>query len=250
MIDLHAHVLPGLDDGPADLTAAMEMVRAAVGAGVSCLAATSHYSRRGEAGYDAAFAELEPVAREAGIRLIPGMEYDYDRIGSLAPEKLRTLGDSNYLLIDLKQHIVPPGVDSLFFRLTLGGRRIVVAHPERLFLRDTAAAIQTLSSPDVFFQLNSGSILGRYGRRVARAARWLMDHGFCHLIADDVHHAGGFRLKECRETLLRRYSPEVVSGWLEINPARLLENRALLTFRPPKGKMARFREWLDIRLGR
>ncbi len=132
MIDLHCHILPALDDGAENENSASAMLRSAAASGVDVLAATSHYSRFAEENYDRVFAQIQELAKRENITLVPGMEYDYDRLTEIPPEKLRGVGGSQTLLLDLKESYVTSGVSALLFDLGLKGKSILIAHPERL----------------------------------------------------------------------------------------------------------------------
>ncbi|MBS1370018.1 MAG: hypothetical protein HPZ91_08710 [Lentisphaeria bacterium] len=244
MIDLHSHILPGIDDGAADFEAACRMLAAAKRDGVMMLAATSHASAPA-ADYDAAFARLEPEAAKFGITLLRGLEYDYCRLEPELP--FVTLGATRFILLDFAQPSLPPGAEAMLFTLAQRGFRPVVVHPERLFATDPLRTLEPIAGLDPVFQLNSGSILGRYGKKVRESALRLIDGGCCHFFANDAHNENGFRLTECRALLSKRYPPETVTLWFEENPARILAGEEPLPVRPPRpGVLGKLRARLGL----
>lgn len=227
MIDLHCHILPGIDDGADSPETALKMIETAAAKGIKVIVASSHYSVAGDNDYDKVYQEMVPVAAQNGIELLPGMEYDYDRLSEIPDEKLRTIGKSDYVLIDLKQPYVSSGMDQIFFSIRLKGKKIIVAHPERLWRMNFRENLKKLAGDQVL-QLNSGSLLGRYGVHVCRAAWAILQEAHCCLIAGDAHKPEGFCADQCM-ALLKKYFPvENVDVWMVENPRRLLAGEALL----------------------
>ncbi|MCQ2377825.1 MAG: hypothetical protein MJ016_01260 [Victivallaceae bacterium] len=222
MIDLHSHILPALDDGADSLDASREMFRAAAESGVDTIVATTHFSRQAEADYDRVFAETEAVAKECGIVLLKGMEYDYDRLSEIPPEKLRGLGGGRMILIDLKESYIGSGVNALLFNLGLKGKTILLAHPERLWGERYALNLAALQEGALTLQINAGSLLGCYGP-VARRTAWKLLETFPRcVVAGDAHRPSGFRFAACKEALEKAFPAGNARLWLEENPRRIL----------------------------
>ena len=226
MIDLHCHILPGIDDGADSPETARQMVDAAAEQGIEAIAATSHYSVSGDAGYDRAFEALAEYASGRGVKLLTGMEYDYDRLSEIPDEKLRTVGNGGYLLVDLKQPYVSSSMDHLLFDIRLRGRKIIVAHPERLWQLNFRENLKKLSGSPAM-QFNCGSFLGRYGRHVCRAV-WamLLECPKC-LIGGDAHKVNNICAKECMELLKEYFPAELVDVWMVENPRRVIAGEEL-----------------------
>lgn len=227
MIDLHCHILPALDDGAESQQMTLEMLENAAASGVKVVVATSHYSHECEKNYDRVLAETSALAAESGITLLGGMEYDYDRLTEVPAEKLRGIGGSDYILIDMKQPFVPIGMEEVFFRLRLAGRRIVIAHPERLWGMRYAENLARLNA-DIICQINSGSILGRYGRESRRAAFEILQKVPECCIGGDEHRPGRFRFNECRRELERFFPQYAVEVWMDRNPARIVDGKPVV----------------------
>ncbi len=250
MIDLHSHLLPGIDDGAADWKIFERMVDAAAIDHISVIAATSHASERSLQAYTEVFAKAEKIAQAKGVTLIQGMEFDYQILAALPPEQLKTLGDSKFILVDFAQSVIPPGASELFFRLGLSGYRIIIAHPERLFGERIVESVTALNDCGVYYQINSGSLVGRYGRQVRKAAEYLIANGACHLIANDAHRPSAYQFTHLRKLLAERYSSKLLTGWFETNPARILANKEPLTFQPPPSAWRRLLTYFQERVGR
>lgn len=222
MVDIHCHILPGIDDGASDLPIAKRMLETAAADGVDTIFCTPHYSVRGGPRADRRRKELEPSAALLGIRLLPGMEYSYCHIHD-EREELRPLGDSSFLLIDLGYPSLPPSLGELFFALERRGYQIIIAHPER-YLTDIDSC-EELARLGVFFQLNADSVLGRNGAFSRRMAERMIRAGHCHFIASDAHgEHRTFRLGECRRRLRTFRGGEFTEQVMDRNPQRLLKN--------------------------
>lgn len=224
MIDIHCHLIYGIDDGARDRETALNMLRNAAADGVEGIVCTPHFSPVAYRRMDAIREELRAAASEQGIALYAGMEYDYNHL--LLDVPLRPLAGSNFLLLDFCASTLPAGWETILGELQLRNFRIIAAHPERLFR--TLEPVRELASHGVCFQLTAESFLGRYGRRCARFAFQLLQDGFCDYIASDAHDncVRGFHLSECRRLLSTRIGVENVRRIFEHNPAALLKGDA------------------------
>lgn len=221
MIDIHCHLLPGMDDGAADFETTEELLSAAAQDGISTIICTPHFSPAGQAALDTALETLQPRAAAAGIRLLAGMEYQYNRLAFNS--RLRPLGNSRFLLVDLGCRQLPPSVCNLFFELSRRNFQIIIAHPERYL--ESLESCRILARYGAYFQLNADSITGRNGKRCRRRAESLMAAGYCHYVASDAH--GGrrtFHFSECRERLNSMFGTGFSERVLKNNPERLLNN--------------------------
>lgn len=196
MIDLHAHVLPGVDDGPDTLEDAVALVAAAGEAGTRRIAATSHVS------YDypndpeplaAARAELEAALERTGVSvaIAAGAEIAIEQLPRLSASDLDALalGGGAYLLIESPLEPSVGEVEGPLLELIASGRRIVLAHPERspLFQRDPDL-LGHLTARGVYTSLTAGSFTGRFGKTVRRFSERLLDDGLVHNVASDGHN--------------------------------------------------------------
>ncbi|MCQ2379470.1 MAG: hypothetical protein MJ025_00900 [Victivallaceae bacterium] len=241
MTDIHSHILPGLDDGSDSPERSKEMLAAAARTGVRRLAATSHYSVRCEENYDRVFQETAQMAAACGIELIPGMEYDFDRIGGLDVLSLRTVGGGDFVLVDMKQPYVSDGSVSWMFNAGLNGRRVIVAHPERLWKLGWKECYERLPELGCALQINSGSILGRYGADVMFAAWKLLQQNVYCMVADDAHHEESFCMDEARNALSEFFPKDAVDIWFDYNPEAVVSGRILRATKARLGFAARLR---------
>lgn len=197
MIDLHAHVLAGLDDGPATMEEALAGLWAATDDGTSIIAATPHvrddYPTTPEA-MERGLAELHrAVERDSiPIRVVGGAEIALDWLHRLSDEDLGrfTLGGSGrHVLVEAPYVGWPLDLAERLFQLQLRGFTPVIAHPERnVEIQAGPERLRPLVERGVLVQVTAASLDGRLGRASAAAARRLVAAGLAHLIASDSHH--------------------------------------------------------------
>jgi len=197
MFDLHSHLLPGVDDGAADLKTSLVMARAFAEQGVVCVACTPHimpgiYLNSGPQ-IKQAVALLQRGIDEAGIALkvVPGADNHIvpDFVPGLKEGRLLTLADSIYVLVEPPHHVAPARLEDLFFDICLAGYVPVLTHPERLsWIESKYEVMQRLAAHGVWMQITSGSLCGRFGRRPRYWAQRLLEEGLVHLLATDAHN--------------------------------------------------------------
>jgi protein-tyrosine phosphatase len=195
VIDLHFHLLPGIDDGPPTLEASIELARAAVDAGVHTVVATPHVNwdfpnqaaivRERTAEVSARLQELQiPLQVQSGaeIALTLATELDDEELRQLA------LGGGPWLLLECPPIPAVAGLEGLVTHMQERGHRVVLAHPERsmAFLRDPAA-LQRLVDAGALSSVTAGSLVGRFGGEVRRFSRELARTGLIHNVASDAH---------------------------------------------------------------
>jgi protein-tyrosine phosphatase len=196
VIDLHSHVLPGVDDGPATIEDSLAMARAAVADGVRWLAATPHV--RADFPTDAETMErLVRVVRDmiddAGIELelLPGGEIALERLEVLSSEELRRFGlggNPRYLLVEFPYTGWPLGVEEQLFALRAQEFVPVLAHPERnREVQADPARLEPIVRSGCLVQVTAASLDGRLGASSATCGRALVEGGLAHLVASDAH---------------------------------------------------------------
>ena len=193
MIDLHSHVLPGLDDGARSLEEAVAICDAAAADGTEVLAATPHVREDYPTTADEMEEALARVRDAVGdeIRLVPGGELALDELARPAEELRRfALGGSpRYLLVEMPYVGWPLDLADRLFRLqAAAGLMPVLAHPERnRDVQARPALLEPLVAAGVVVQLTAASVDGRLDRRARACAETLLELGLAHLIASDAH---------------------------------------------------------------
>lgn len=210
MIDIHSHILPGVDDGAANWEETLELARAAVQDGIRTIVATPHHANRKYWNYAPEVRGLvaqtnERLAAE-GIELtvLAGQEirvYD-ELLDAWSRGELLTLGDSDCVLLEMPSSTVPKGMAELVHELGIMGLRTVIAHPERN--REIAIApraLEELVEAGAYGQVTTHSLLGGFGRQIEKSAWTLCRKGLIHVVSSDAHHIQrrNFRLREAYE---------------------------------------------------
>lgn len=241
MIDLHCHILPGVDDGSPDAETSLSMARHAAESGVTAIAVTPHCNlpgfRRNYRGpdYRRRLNDLRELLTQENIplRLYSGAEVfaDPSNIRTLIEQhELITLGGSRYLLVEFDFGL--PGSVLLRTLEAIAQRGLVpvVAHPERYdaVQRDPGLAAWCFSR-GMLLQLNKGSLLGLLGSRAEDTALHLLSHGLAHLIASDAHddrfRTTGFR--SLLPVLKPICHPDYIALLLHGNPRRILRDEPI-----------------------
>ena len=201
MIDLHLHILPGVDDGARDGDEAEAMLRHLATAGFSRVIATPHLMEPLGLDYqlrvEAALERLHPVANGFGIELGLGYEHMLDAglAGRLCRGEPSTIGGSKAVLVELPLHGWSYEADRYLFDLEQAGYRPILAHPERYVdVHRRPELVMALAVRGVVLQVTIGSLAGVYGREVRNSARYLIKHaiesGAGVVLATDAHAMG------------------------------------------------------------
>ncbi len=195
VIDLHCHVLPGIDDGPATIEGSLAIARAAVANGTRTLLATPHVS--GRYPNDAAtiarlVAETAERIEQEGIDLDlrGGAEIAVTHLAEMEPGQLDglRLGGGPFLLVEPPFSPVATGLATSLRQLHAQGYRLLLAHPERCpALRRDPRMLESLVEEGVLTSVTAASLVGRFGSEVKRFARELMRAGLVHNVASDAH---------------------------------------------------------------
>jgi protein-tyrosine phosphatase len=197
MIDLHSHILRGIDDGARDLADSLEIARAAVADGINVIAATPHVRDDWptEAGLmEDRVAELQSELDRADVPLDirTGGEIALEWLSRLTTDELRRfgLGGSRYLLVETPYYGWPIDLPDALLALRDQGLTPVLAHPERnAEVQSNPERLAPLVEAGVLVQVTAASVDGRIGKRAADCGRGLIEDGIAHLLASDAHHA-------------------------------------------------------------
>ena len=238
MIDLHCHILPGVDDGSASEEESCMMAETAAASGVTVIAATPHcnvpgsYQNLDPADLRRRLDTLRALLRRQGIpvELKPGMEVF---VTPQVPELLRrkqllTLNDSRYLLVEFGFDEPLDYADGMLEAIRAEGVVPVVAHPERYrFVQAERECLLRWTRAGYVLQVNKDSLFGRFGRRAAELAHWCLGEGCIHLLGSDAHSPfrRTARLEEAWAYTAELDSPEIADFLLRDNPERILSDR-------------------------
>lgn len=237
MIDVHCHLLPGIDDGARDLEMALEMARIAQADGITHIVCTPHiypgmYDNDAQ-GIRQAVAELQSRLDEAGIglRLSAGADAHLtpDLGADIAAGRVPTLAASRYLLLEPPHHVAPPRFEETVFALMAGGLVPVITHPERLTWVETHHDVFVrLAERGCWMQITAGALTGRFGRRVSYWADRFVCEGRAHILATDAHHPTRRPplLEEARAAAERLIGADEAAHLVRTRPAMILADEA------------------------
>lgn len=240
MIDIHSHILPGLDDGAKNMTDTLQIVRQLHDAGFKTLIATPHVL---EGSSFLSVAEILTVTEqvrervsEAGIQveILPGAEnYIFPDMAKWARDGLLlTLGNQGkYLLVELPMNEIPRYTDQVFFELQVIGLNPVLAHPERYRgVFDEPERLTDWANKGILFQLDLRSLSGHYGPQPKRLAERMLQSDLIHFVGSDAHRVS--RSERSYTEALQSVENIVGEGRFEelalINSQRMLEGKSLL----------------------
>lgn len=245
MIDLHTHLLPGVDDGARTIEESLPVLERFAAQGVTVVACTPHL--------DASVAADAPVKEHAALRaelqarapkgltIAAGWEIQLDLPGADLTDPALHLGGSNAALVEFAGMTVPPNAAREIYRLRLSGVVPVLAHPER-YRGATLEQIEEWHGAGAVTQLDAAMVFGR--APMCRLARAMLQHGLVDCIASD-NHADARYLASARRWLEEIGAGEQARVLTETNPARLLADEGVLPVDPipeaEEGMLARLR---------
>jgi protein-tyrosine phosphatase len=237
VIDIHSHVLPGLDDGAQDEGTSLQMLRMASKGRIDTIFATPHYNMH----FTAADLEtskrecrrLSSIAEENGINIdvVPGQEINIgvDVVNLYNGGIIGCLGNTRYMLLELRYKGIDNTDFEKIYELKLRGVIPVIPHPERYdYIINKPSIINKLIEEGCLMQINTGSILGIFGKECRKMADLLMKHRAAHLIGTDCHSIGRRcpNLDECMRVLKKK--DKEYADMLINNSKKLLSNEPII----------------------
>lgn len=247
MIDLHSHILPGLDDGSPNLAESLEMARLAVADGTTHMACTPHimpgvYDNR-TANIVLAMQGLERALQDAAIPLTLYVGADVhvapDLQDQLSLGNVPTLNKSRYFLFEPPHHILPPRLEELALRLINVGFVPIITHPERLtWIKSNYDVIERLNAAGCLIQLTADSIIGAFGRNALYYSEKLLDEGRVDIIASDAHSSTRRRpgLSQAVVAVAKRCGEDEAYGMALSRPREILADRPISPVGPGRQK--------------
>ena len=197
MLDIHSHVLPGVDDGAADMQESTAMLRAARAAGVTGIIATPHRkdAKDDPAHIREAYEALRPVAAELGMSLYLGYEYHYRLFldGDVRHARAFCLADSSVLLLEFSTGALPLQWENTIYAIQQEGMDVIIAHPERYAsVQADVSVAERMAQMGCELQIDVESLDAGAGSAERRCARLLISKGLASWIASDAHHADAY----------------------------------------------------------
>jgi len=235
VIDLHCHLLPGIDDGPTELALSLAMAEAAVADGITTTACTPHIYpglyENDKAGIERAIATMRIELERAGIplQLVAGADTHLapDMVDGLKRGRIPTLAGSRYFLFEPPHHVAPARMDDMIFSLMTAGYLPVVTHPERLsWIEESYEIFPNMVKAGAWMQITAGSLTGRFGKRPKYWAERMLDEGLVHILATDAHNMArrGPWLAEGRDAAAKRVGNDEALRLVQARPQGILDN--------------------------
>jgi len=235
MVDLHCHILPGLDDGAATMEESMAMAESAIADGITHVVATPHSNNR----YYFDFAEVrrlrDQLQAKAGDRLKIATGCDFH----LNPENLESLrkdpahyciNQRDFLLVEFNEFSIPPSMDQTLHEIQLAAVQPVITHPERnSILRSHPERLKKWVHQGCFVQVTGGALTGGFGAGPQQdALRWISE-GLIHFVASDAHNTRSrpHRLQPAYSLVVDRFGEEKARALFQDNPLAAFEGRQL-----------------------
>ncbi|WP_207695653.1 protein-tyrosine phosphatase [Enterococcus sp. DIV0212c] len=224
MIDLHCHILPGIDDGAQSIDDSLEMARMAVKQGITHILCTPHHNNgkynntAGKVISCVAALQEELDHRNIPLTLFEGQEV---RIGGDLPEQIQNNDilfadlDNRYILIEFPTNEIPAYAEQLFIKLLEAGHIPIIVHPERnsKFIEDPNELLPFLEM-GVLTQLTAPSYVGVFGNKIEKTAKQMVAHNLVYMMASDAHNVEkrGFFMKKAYDAIAKDMGPKHVEA--------------------------------------
>ena len=253
MVDLHCHILPGLDDGPRTIEDSLAMAEDAIADGITHVVATPHANSVFSFDFARIAAAREELSAKIGNRLTlaTGCDFHLNHENLLALHKdprPYCLNQKDYLLVELNEFSIPPSVDQTLHELQLAGLHPIVTHPERnAILRLHPERLKQWVRQGCFAQITAGSLTGVFGEGPQQVACTWLAGGVVHFISSDAHNTTRrpLKLRFAFEAVEEHWGESIARALLVQNPLAAFEGRPLpyvpeIAPEPPPRKRKRF----------
>ncbi|AIF67934.1 tyrosine protein phosphatase [Terribacillus saccharophilus] len=239
MIDIHCHILPGVDDGARTLEDSIEMAKAAAAQGIQTIVATPHHRNNQFDNYPESILtrvdELNRILEEESIQvnILPGQEtriYGDLAEGLSAKEILPVNLDTPYILVELPTSTVPKYTNKLLYDLQVEGYTPVIVHPERNSeLLNKPDKLYELVNGGVLTQVTAASLLGKFGKKIKNFSHEIVQANLTHFIASDAHNVNNrsFVMREAMTELEETYGVDLIYTYQE-NAQRMLAGETIV----------------------
>ena len=236
MVDIHCHILPGIDDGSRSWEITAEMCRVAVADGITHIVATPHandiypYDRER---YTSMLGDLHD-AGEGKLTFSLGCDFrfSHDNIrDALENPRRYAIADTQYLLIEFSNSGLPPDVKQDVFALRSVGLVPIITHPERnqALLKNPGMVLE-LVDQGCLVQLTANAVTGAWGKPSEKMSQWLLERGAVHAIASDAHDPVRRKpvISAARDAIAELYGTEMADTLVRQNPTAIVESRAVI----------------------
>jgi protein-tyrosine phosphatase len=235
MVDIHCHILPGMDDGAETMEQAVEMAEMAIADGITHVVGTPHANA--EYPFDPAIIRQrrDELQERIGNRLTLATGCDFhlsfENIQDLRADPAKyTINQKNYLLVEFADFSIPPGTDDTLHQLLLLGVSPIITHPERnRLIRAKPEMLRQWLRQGCYVQITAQSLLGGFGESAQKQAEQWLEQDMVHFFASDGHNTAKRppRLRQAFEAVAEKRGEEVARALFFDNPLAALEGRPL-----------------------
>ncbi|MBA2175351.1 tyrosine protein phosphatase [Halobacillus locisalis] len=250
MIDIHSHILPGVDDGAQTIDDSIDMARAAVEEGIHTILATPHHMN---GAYINAKHDILPRVEELNHRLeregieltvLPGQEtrINGDMLEGIEVGDVLPLNNTSYVFVEFPFDTVPRYTSQLLFDMQVTGYRPIIVHPERnKRIQEDPDILYSFVKKGSFTQLTAASVTGHFGKSSQKLAHQLIEANLAHLISSDAHNTSsrGFHLRDAYQAVEKKYGLSSVYFFQE-NAEYLIRDEVLAAEPPQHVKKKKF----------
>ena len=251
LIDIHCHILPGIDDGAKTIEDSIDMAKTAVADGITTIIATPHHQNgryiNGKSSIIERIKEVNDQLTQHNIPLtiLPGQEPRIygELIEDYQKDEILTLNNGGkYVMIELPSSQVPRYTEQLLFDIQLQGLNPIIVHPER--------NAQIMEQPDILYnfvkkgaltQVTASSVTGHFGKKIQKFSNQLIEANLTHFIASDAHNVNGrtFRLSEAYDLIENQYGVDMIYFFTE-NAQYLVDRQMVDRGEPEKVRRKKF----------
>lgn len=250
MIDIHSHILPGVDDGAKSEEDSLQMAHQALEQGVHTMIATPHHRTSSfDNTKDTILMHTEILnelfkSHDIPLTLLPGQEtrINGDFLTDLEAGNILCLNNTDYVFVELPFDHVPLYTESMLYDIQMKGYKPIIVHPERnRELREQPDKLYELVRKGALTQVTTSSLLGWFGKDVARFTREIIEHHLTHFIATDAHNITSrpINLAEAYEFIQEEIGPNTYYTFLE-NAEFLVKNEVVHRTEPEKIRRKKF----------
>lgn len=226
IVDIHNHILPGLDDGAGSMEEAILLAANAVENGITHIVATPHHLdgkyMNSPTAVKAAVANLynEFSKRKIALKIFPGQEVHLatNILEELEKDPLTLANSGKYILIELPSKYIPVHTLDILYKIQLKGLIPIIVHPERnVVLRRNKNLLYEFVKKGALIQVTAASLIGMNGRELKRYSKVLIQHNLVHFISSDAHHyiKRPFLLKKAYAYIQKKFSTAQVTYFQE-----------------------------------
>lgn len=253
MVDMHSHILPGIDDGSRDSEETYKLLMEAHNAGFTKVISTSHYylghyeenENKRKTYIDAINNNLQEINCNLQINIGSEIFITNDMVNLLKENKASSINGTRYVLFETPFGAEPQNLKNVIFSLMSNNYIPIIAHPERYsYVQKNPNMLLELIDLGVLFQSNFGSVIGQYGKEAKKTVKLLLKNNFIHFLGTDAHRKNTIYtvIPEAIKSLKEIISEEELEELTTTNPNLVLENKEINTRRPTKIKGGHFYE--------